>query len=292
MKRFAPIIIIGMHRSGTSMIARMLEELGLFLGVRKDRHNEALLFIKLNNWLMEQNSCSWDNPRDFSTFFDNDIVHNLTVGYLRNILQSRYMVSYLGKRLLQQRGPAMQLHLPWGWKDPRTTFTLPVWREIFPGARVIHVHRNGVDVANSLKTRHEKILERSQRKWAEGRYRPRYRFWRELTLRGVGDSIRCSSLEGSFSLWEEYISEARRHMAAMADDGLEVCYEEFLADPVPRLQAMVDFCRLPPVAHEKLVAMTDKVNKERANAFCNNSELVAFAESVAGRLAAQGYPFP
>ncbi|MCS5697200.1 sulfotransferase [Desulfofundulus thermocisternus] len=30
-----PIIIIGMHRSGTNMLTRMLEELGLFVGERK-----------------------------------------------------------------------------------------------------------------------------------------------------------------------------------------------------------------------------------------------------------------
>ncbi len=30
----------------------------------------------------------------------------------------------------------------WGWKDPRNTFTLPMWLSIFPKARVLHVLRN------------------------------------------------------------------------------------------------------------------------------------------------------
>ena len=48
MQKNAPIILLGMHRSGTSMIAGMLEELGLFMGNHKDRNNEAFLFMKLN----------------------------------------------------------------------------------------------------------------------------------------------------------------------------------------------------------------------------------------------------
>jgi hypothetical protein len=30
---------------------------------------------------------------------------------------------------------------PWGWKDPRNSLTLPFWLQVFPGARVLIVHR-------------------------------------------------------------------------------------------------------------------------------------------------------
>ena len=39
-----PIVIIGMHRSGTSIVTRMLEQLGLFVGKKKDMNHEALFF--------------------------------------------------------------------------------------------------------------------------------------------------------------------------------------------------------------------------------------------------------
>lgn len=39
-----PIIIVGMHRSGTTMITKMLENLGLFVGDQKEINNEALFF--------------------------------------------------------------------------------------------------------------------------------------------------------------------------------------------------------------------------------------------------------
>jgi len=39
-----PIVIIGMHRSGTSIVTRMLGQLGLFVGKKKDMNHEALFF--------------------------------------------------------------------------------------------------------------------------------------------------------------------------------------------------------------------------------------------------------
>src|SRR5690606_33596327 len=32
----------------------------------------------------------------------------------------------------------------WAWKDPRTSLTLPIWREVFPRAQVVHIIRNGI----------------------------------------------------------------------------------------------------------------------------------------------------
>ena len=46
MSAHPPIIIIGMSRSGTGMLAKMLEDLGLFIGKSKDRNNEALFFYR------------------------------------------------------------------------------------------------------------------------------------------------------------------------------------------------------------------------------------------------------
>ncbi len=40
------VIVIGMHRSGTGMISRLVEEMGLFVGTEKDGNNKSLFFIK------------------------------------------------------------------------------------------------------------------------------------------------------------------------------------------------------------------------------------------------------
>ncbi len=54
MRAKPPIIIVGMHRSGTSMISRILEELGIFMGKSKDANHKASFFHNLNNWLLQQ----------------------------------------------------------------------------------------------------------------------------------------------------------------------------------------------------------------------------------------------
>ena len=41
----------------------------------------------------------------------------------------------------------------WGWKDPRTTITFPIWLQVFPKAKILHILRNGVDVAISIYRR-------------------------------------------------------------------------------------------------------------------------------------------
>jgi hypothetical protein len=49
-----PIIIISMHRPGTTMIDRMLEDLGLFVGKRREENHEALFFKRNNDWLLKK----------------------------------------------------------------------------------------------------------------------------------------------------------------------------------------------------------------------------------------------
>ena len=41
----------------------------------------------------------------------------------------------------------------WGWKDPRTALTLPIWARIFPRPAGWTVVRNGVDVAIGTRRR-------------------------------------------------------------------------------------------------------------------------------------------
>ena len=66
----SPVIIVGMHRSGTTMLSQLLERLGLFTGEKKDDDYEALFFYKLNEWLLNQANASWDNPHNFSFISD------------------------------------------------------------------------------------------------------------------------------------------------------------------------------------------------------------------------------
>ena len=65
----SPIIITGMHRSGTSLLSSKLSEMNVFMGIYQDINNESLFFQRLNRWMMNHIESSWDDPK---SFFDID----------------------------------------------------------------------------------------------------------------------------------------------------------------------------------------------------------------------------
>ena len=50
----APIIVVGMHRSGTTLAVEMLEGLGVYVGRKGGSNLEARLFKRVNKWLFAQ----------------------------------------------------------------------------------------------------------------------------------------------------------------------------------------------------------------------------------------------
>ena len=59
-----PIIILGMHRSGTTMITKMLENLGLFVGAEKEINHESLFFWEINNWIFDIHTATAEKPHN------------------------------------------------------------------------------------------------------------------------------------------------------------------------------------------------------------------------------------
>ena len=169
-----------------------------------------------------------------------------------------------------------------GWKDPRNTFTLPVWKQVFPNLRAIHIVRHGVDVAASLARRHAEALRA-----ATGESVPSaLTVIRDHAL-GVLSSRRGWTLAEALTMWEQYVEKARQESAALGERALEVRYEDLLLQPERVIPAIAEFCRVPvPERHE---ALLDGLERGRAFAFRRDPELVAFAGSVREVLARYGY---
>ena len=201
MKECAPIIFIGMHRSGTSMIGRLLEDMGLFVGTRKEDNNEAMFFQRLKEWLMAQCGARWDTPQATQYLWRNGELLTWIDDYIRQLLDGPRAIQFIGLRHYLTTGGITKLHFPWGWKDPRNTFTLPVWLRIFPEAKVICIERHGVDVAQSLRVRSWEGFACTIRKYRK--YRPIFSV--RSKRGGFIESPRCASLEGGFhcggSIW-------------------------------------------------------------------------------------------
>ena len=282
-----PIVVIGSHRSGTTMVVEMLEALGMFAGSRQDAYKEAFFFLRFNQWLMHRCGATWDHPEPVRELFTSELVADaraVTEACARAMINSPHTISYLGwRRFLRQRR-LDRLRFSWGWKDPRNTFTLPLWRKCFPEARVVHVMRHGVDVADSLTRRHLAGVEGGGDSFAA--YRARYLLtpYRSRFF----DTIACSSLEGSFGVWERYASEARRQVQLTGTRAIELRFEDLLAKPLETLEALAAFCEIdaPSAA---LHTAASHAHSDRAYAFRGRPELQEFAHGVADRLAVYQY---
>src|SRR5438552_6578491 len=135
--------ITGAHRSGTSMVARLLHSCGLDLGPESDLMPPApdnpdgfwenLSFVAMNDELLNELGGAWDLPPRATRF-----------------AEKRFEAVRARARLLVS---AFSRSKVWGWKDPRNSLTLPFWRTIVPRLRTVIIVRNPLEVAYSLHQR-------------------------------------------------------------------------------------------------------------------------------------------
>jgi Sulfotransferase family len=269
------------------MVVRMLEALGLFAGKRKDVNQEALFFVRFNEWLMHRCGATWDHPEPVRELFTNDHTSEaraLAQACADAMIRSPHTVSFLGMRRFLHQRRLDRLGFSWGWKDPRSTFTLPLWLKCFPDAKVVHVMRHGVDAAHSLTRRHlEAVAAERCRNPSPGvrylltPYRKRY-----------FDTVVCSSLEGSFGVWERYVREARRQVEGAGGQALELRFEDLVANPVPTLKSVVDFCEID-ASPEALHMAAGQARLDRVYAYRTSPRLQEFARVVEDRLTVYQY---
>lgn len=140
------VLILGMHRSGTSYLAQLLQEMGVFIGDRlvgpqrgnPRGHYEAEDFLAFHQRLIRQRR---GEPR---RAFDEDLL-------VQEPLSETFSVAEAAEanRLLDGLRRA-GLH---GWKEPRTCLFLPAWRRLLPEARSVIVYRHPLEVHQSLLRR-------------------------------------------------------------------------------------------------------------------------------------------
>jgi len=263
-----PVILIGMHRSGTSLLARLLDRLGLFLGWRLATNHEASFFNKLNAWLLSSAGGRWDVPAPIDHLLSDPPGRALALDYLRLRLASPPAVEFLGPRRYLRCRSLFRIEEPWGWKDPRSTVALPLWLELFPDARVLHLVRCGVDVAESLHRRQRQGFELGRRNFERHR-----RLFRLRAKRGwFGTSPRVTRRREGFRLWEEHLEFAGRFTADLGDRFLELRYEDLLASPREEMGRILDFCNLSPT-NDAVAAAVAGVRADRAFGFRGRPEL-------------------
>lgn len=264
-----PVIIIGMHRSGTSMLTRVLQEAGLFIGEYRDENDEARFFYNFNHWVLKQTNSSWDNPYNFKFINDTFKTHIKRV-YLQRI-DSVFAQRYLGWRKYIKYRSLNNIDFKWGWKDPRNTFVLEIYKEIYQNAKILHIYRNPIDVAQSLKIRslgNEKYYKKSYKSHIK-----------EVMLRGVPgytDSYRIKHLDEGYKLWEAYIKQSLSYKEA-----LHIKYEDLIVKPIQILKEIFNFIDIS-VNEKDYDIYAKEFNPNRAYSFLKNDELIDFYLKIKG----------
>lgn len=280
----SPIIFIGMHRSGTTMLTRMLDELGVFVGMDKDYNWESEYFRKQNDWAIETSGGAWDHPTPILDLLADDSLVDAAAKYLEIRLTALASRAFWGGGPFYLSSRNRIIRGPWGWKDPRNSFTLPIWLRLFPDAGVVHIHRHGIDVAASLRHR-----ERKSRASRFETFEKNKRLYRVLPKRGgFSGSYRCADLDRAFRLWGEYMDQIAALDRVMPGRILHVCYEDLLDDPARHLALVVERLSIPCSAGEvKTVAAS--ANADRCFAFQRDPELVDAAKRWDADLSRWGY---
>jgi hypothetical protein len=258
------------------MVTRLLEELGLFVGWRLDENYEAAFFSRHNSWLLNSAGGRWDTPACIDYLYADTEGVDLALQYLGHRMSSISCYEYFGPaRWLKYRSSIFSITEPWGWKDPRNTLALPLWIGLFSEARIIHVIRNGIDVANSLLWRQKDALrsagDKLRRHGLLFRLRPK-RGW-------FGTSPRVLSRAEGFRLWEEYMDYVEKFTQPISNAVVEVCYEEFVSDPGPILSRLVEFAGLDPDP-ATLLQVCATVRKDRSYSFTKDEAARDLWESV------------
>ena len=140
------LLVVGMHRSGTSAVTGALGALGFNTphsgdrkGFRPDsnsEHWESLSLTVYNDHLLTELGGSWEAPPDLPLDWEGDGAHS-ELGSPLPILHAAF----------PEPGPRV-------WKDPRLCLLLPFWKAFLPSPiAAVFIWRSPLAVARSLQKR-------------------------------------------------------------------------------------------------------------------------------------------
>ncbi len=139
------IVVLGMHRSGTSALARVLGLMGCHVGrddelAPADESNPKGYWERKDMWALNERAlaalgASWHDVGGF------DVERLAGVEREAWLAEARDVVA------------ALDAHRPWAAKDPRTCVTFPLWKQVLARPVCVLVQRDPLAVARSLQKR-------------------------------------------------------------------------------------------------------------------------------------------
>ncbi|NRR91017.1 sulfotransferase [Winogradskyella undariae] len=141
------LLIVGMHRSGTSLVSQWINACGLNLGDElhaASQYNikgyyEDLDFLNFHKKVLNEINSDPSGHESLDKI-DNIILKDDHLDEIRGIISE--------KSLKREQ---------WGWKEPRTCLFLKYYLEIIDNPKFLVVYRDVTSVVNSLMKRQQKI---------------------------------------------------------------------------------------------------------------------------------------
>jgi hypothetical protein len=146
------IVVLGMHRSATSLVARTLNSevhmgKNLLVGLKDNPkgHYENVHIIRLNDQILHQSGGSWHNPPPIDKIMEIGAKYK---DEMNNIISAEISIA-------EEKGLDS-----WGFKDPRTALTIGAWLEHLPNPQFVVCYRNPLDIAKSLNKRNNFTIDK------------------------------------------------------------------------------------------------------------------------------------
>lgn len=167
---YGPIVVGGIGGSGTRVVAKILQELGFYMGNDLNEPIDNLsytLLFKRKDWFYKNGSNqskifkglrilekTMTNEKPAFTISEYCFLLNAT--YFMYQYGHNHLGDGKGKWAIDRfnnilKGSELLSHdyIGWGWKEPNSHLILPHLAEYFPNLKYIHTIRNGLDMAYS-----------------------------------------------------------------------------------------------------------------------------------------------
>ncbi len=217
-----PLIVFNKSHSGSRMLAELLDSAGVFLGSHLNDSWDSLDVFELVDYLVTRYYPDYSPLWDAGRPADNILAEVLERVFARHL-----------------RDADAGMGRPWGWKLCETVYILPVIDYCFPGARYVHLIRDGRDVA-----------------FCDHRG-PDREFWRKVyfntgRIRTFGGlrlttlAYRRKSYFFNALHWVNSVSVGRAYGAMLRDRYLEVRYEDLCLNFAATARHLLDQLGIAP----------------------------------------------
>lgn len=194
-KKGKVICVLGMHRSGTSMLMRLLNICGVSVGKHADlvpakQYNkkgywESKQVLRINEEILKIFDGWWNNPPVLKDGWEND-----------PRLDDLYSEAEIFVDSMNNNYDV------WGFKEPRTCLTLPFWQKIIPNMIYVVSFRSPDNVAKSLQKRGDMISSDGILLWSL--------YWKSILKYTKNRKRHFVYFDNLFSNWQKELGKIMR----------------------------------------------------------------------------------